>query len=536
MNLLRKINKSLDYWPNQLAIISFFILLIISIFLTYRIYNNEYGNELIKVKEESFKIKNQLESTINYSSNVVKVISFIAEKNLQEQEFDPVAKSLVEKNKYVDGIQLVKGFEIIKTYPLIGNEKTIGYNLTNDELHKKAAKDAIKKNKIFFEGPFQLVQGGMGIVGREPIYKNGKFWGFSAVIIKTETFLKAIHLNDFGSSSNFEYQIVQKEGDLKRPRFFKNDTDFTRGIIHKSFLPTGDWYLYVKLKEPKYLNRSIEFLIYGIVLSIIIALYLRKLAEEPLKLETLVDKKTADLEKLNLELENRAKELTKVNKELEYFAYIISHDLQEPLRMITSFLTQLEKKYNDVIDDKGKRYIFFAVDGAKRMKNIILDILEFSRVGKYNDKKEAINLNDIIHEIETFYKLEFPHGKLIYENLPVLNSYKSPLIQIFQNLIGNAFKYSKENVAPIVSVKVIEENDKQITFAVQDNGIGIENEYLEKIFILFQRLHTREGDKGSGMGLAIVKKIVENLNGTIWVESEVNVGSTFYFTLPKEKE
>ena len=536
MTLLKKTSRCLDYWPNQLGIISFFILLIISIFLTYRIYNNEYGNELIKVKEESFKIKNQLESTINYSSNVVKVISFIAEKNLEEQEFEPVAKNLVEKNKYVDGIQLVKGFEIIKTYPLIGNEKTIGYHLTADSLHKKAAKDAIKKNKIFFEGPFELVQGGMGIVGREPIYKNGKFWGFSAVIIKTETFLKAIHLDDLGSTSNFEYQMVQKEGDLNGPKFFKNNGDFSNGIIHKSFIPAGDWYLYVKLKEPKYLNRSIEFLIYGIVLSIIIALYLRKLAEEPLKLETLVDKKTADLEKLNIELENRAKELTKVNKELEYFAYIISHDLQEPLRMITSFLTQLEKKYNDVIDDKGKRYIFFAVDGAKRMKNIILDILEFSRVGKYNDKKEAINLNDIIHEIESFYKLEFPHGKLIYENLPVLNSYKSPLIQIFQNLIGNAFKYSKENVAPIVSVKVIEEDDKQITFAVKDNGIGIENEYLEKIFVLFQRLHTREGDKGSGMGLAIVKKIVENLNGTIWVESEVNVGSTFYFTLPKEKE
>ncbi|MCD8519210.1 MAG: ATP-binding protein [Flavobacterium sp.] len=178
--------------------------------------------------------------------------------------------------------------------------------------------------------------------------------------------------------------------------------------------------------------------------------------------------------------------MTKVNKELEYFAYIISHDLQEPLRMITSFLTQLEKKYNDKLDDKGKKYIFFAVDGAKRMKNIILDILEFSRVGKYNDKKEAINLNDIVQEMESFYKMEFPHGKLIYENLPTLNSYKSPLIQIFQNLIGNAFKYSKEDEAPVVNIKVVDENDKQITFAVQDNGIGIEDEYLEKIFILFK--------------------------------------------------
>jgi sensor domain CHASE-containing protein len=124
---------------------------------------------------------------------------------------------------------LVKGFEIIKTYPLIGNEKTIGYHLTADSLHKRAAKDAIKKNKIFFEGPFQLVQGGMGIVGREPIYKNGKFWGFSAVIIKTKTFLKSIHLDDFGSTSNFEYQIVQKEGDLSGPKFFKNNGDFSNG-------------------------------------------------------------------------------------------------------------------------------------------------------------------------------------------------------------------------------------------------------------------------------------------------------------------
>lgn len=119
-----------------------------------------------------------MEGTINYSSNVVKVISFIAEKNLEEQEFEPVAKNLVEKNKYVDGIQLVKGFKIIKTHPLLGNEKSIGYNLTLNKLHEKAAKDAIK-NKIFFEGPFELVQGGMGIVRAEnPFIKNIEILSF----------------------------------------------------------------------------------------------------------------------------------------------------------------------------------------------------------------------------------------------------------------------------------------------------------------------------------------------------------------------
>jgi signal transduction histidine kinase len=179
------------------------------------------------------------------------------------------------------------------------------------------------------------------------------------------------------------------------------------------------------------------------------------------------------------------------------------------------------------------RFWNFAVDGAKRMKNIILDILEFSRVGKYTDIKEEINTNEVIQEIDAFYKIEYPHGKLIYENLPTIISHKSPIIQIFQNLISNAFKYSKVDEAPVIKIKVINETENNITFAIEDNGIGIENEYLEKIFVLFQRLHVREGDKGSGLGLAIVKKIVESLNGSIWVESKINSGSTFYFSLPK---
>ncbi len=461
-------------------------------------------------------------------------MSFIVEKNLEETEFESVAQKLLEKNKNVDAVQLVKKFKIYKTYPLEGNEKTIGYDIHNNKSHKNAAYSALRNNKIIFEGPINLVQGGKGIVGREPIFKNNIFWGFSAVIIKTETILKAIQLNKLGANKNFDYQIVQRDFDLNGSNFFNNNTDFKKGIIQKTYLPSGNWYLYVKLKNPQYLHKSIEFLIYAIVLSLMIALYLRKLVEEPIKLSRLVEKKTSDLENLNVELETRARELTTVNKELEYFAYIISHDLQEPLRMITSFLTQLEKKYNDVLDEKGKKYIFFAVDGAKRMKNIILDILEFTRAGKFTDKKESVNINDIVHEIESFYKIDYPEGKIHYENLPTLITYKSPIIQVFQNLINNAFKYSKSDVAPEIEIKVVGETENYITFGIQDNGIGIEDEYLEKIFVLFQRLHVRETDKGSGIGLAIVKKLVESLNGSIWVESKMNEGSTFYFSIPKK--
>jgi signal transduction histidine kinase len=535
MKQYKKTNRKLNYWPNKLALTSFLILLTISGILTYRIYRVEYEKETLQVKEEGSNIKNQLESIINNSLNVVKIISFIAEKNLHEEEFETISKSLLEKNKYVDATQLVKGYTIYKTYPLKGNEKTIGYNINTDNINRTALIDALKNEKIFFEGPIKLVQGGEGIIGRKPIYNDKKFWGFAAVIIKSDNFLKAIDLNNSGNSDLFEYQIVPKQTDLKGKKFFKNDADFSKGIIHKTYLPAGDWYLYVKLKEPQHKNKAIEFFLSSILLNIIISLYLRKLSQEPIKLEALVRRKTADLEKVNMQLESRAKELSKVNKELEHFAYIISHDLQEPLRMITSFLTLLEKKYNDSLDEKGKKYIFFAVNGAKRMKKIILDILEFSKVGKHTDQKEYIDLNEIMIEIKGFYEIEYPNGKINYENLPKVFSYRSTIFQIFHNLISNAFKYSKNNEAPQISVKLISETKKNFTFAISDNGIGIENQYLEKIFILFQRLHNNDEIKGSGIGLAIVKKLVENLNGTIWVESEKNIGSTFYFKVPKNK-
>uniref|UniRef100_UPI00404AE3A7 CHASE domain-containing protein n=1 Tax=Flavobacterium sp. TaxID=239 RepID=UPI00404AE3A7 len=356
-----------NYWPNKLALISFTILLSISSFLTYRIYKIEYSKEVLQVKEETSDVKNQLESMINNSLNVVKIITFLTEKNFDETDFESLSQSLLEKNKYIDATQLVKNYTIYKTYPLEGNEKTIGYNINADNLRKNHLFEAIKQEKIFFEGPIKLVQGGEGIIGRQPIYKDNKFWGFSAIIIRTDNFLKTINLNNSGSSELFEYQIVQKHTDLRGAKFFNNKANFNEGIVNKTYLPSGDWYLYVKLKDPKFIHKAIEFFISSVFLSLIISIYLRKLSQDPIKLEELVQKKTIDLENANEELRLRAKELSEVNKELEHFAYVISHDLQEPLRMVTSFLTQIEKKYNNVLDDKGRQYIFFAVDGFKKM-------------------------------------------------------------------------------------------------------------------------------------------------------------------------
>lgn len=240
------------------------------------------------------------------------------------------------------------------------------------------------------------------------------------------------------------------------------------------------------------------------------------------------------LKQLNATLDVRAKELAVSNAELEQFAYVASHDLQEPLRMITGFLSQLEKHYKDQLDEKAHKYIYFAVDGAKRMRQIILDLLDFSRIGKQDNEKEMLDLKDLVNEVCLLQRksMEEKSAHIITRSLPVIHHFKAPLTQVFQNLINNALKYSRENIPPRVEIAA-EESGTHWTFTVKDNGIGISTDYYDKIFIIFQRLHAKEEYNGTGMGLAIVKKIVENMGGKIWLTSVEGEGTTFYFTLLK---
>ena len=240
------------------------------------------------------------------------------------------------------------------------------------------------------------------------------------------------------------------------------------------------------------------------------------------------------LSELNESLHKQAKALTVSNADLEQFAYVASHDLQEPLRMVTSFLTQLQKKYGAIIDDKGKQYIEFAVDGAKRMRQIILDLLEFSRVGRTEDEQEDIDLDEIVAEIKVLFRKQVQEKNAVIrsQHLPHVPGYKSPIRQVFQNLVSNALKYTLQDRPVEISISVEDFGDHW-QFAIHDNGIGIDAEYFDRIFIIFQRLHNKDEFSGTGMGLAITKKIIENQGGRIWVTSVVDKGSTFYFTLLK---
>ncbi|WP_093409968.1 sensor histidine kinase [Salegentibacter flavus] len=195
----------------------------------------------------------------------------------------------------------------------------------------------------------------------------------------------------------------------------------------------------------------------------------------------------------------------------------------------------MKSKYEDQLDKKAVQYIEIAHDGALRMRQLILDLLEFSRAGRLENKPEKINLNELVEEILKLQQesINEKNARIIFSELPVIIAEKTPLRQALSNLIGNALKYQASDVIPEVKI-VVQENDKHWLFEISDNGIGIEEEFQQKIFEIFKRLHNRQQYSGTGLGLAICKKIVENMGGEIWVESEPGTGSRFYFTISKQ--
>lgn len=234
------------------------------------------------------------------------------------------------------------------------------------------------------------------------------------------------------------------------------------------------------------------------------------------------------------QLKQSMDKLKRSNEELEQFAYVASHDLQEPLRMVGSFTQLLERRYKGKLDKDADDYIGFIVDGANRMKDLIDDLLAFSRLNTTAKEYKLIDLekalNDVLLDIQT--SVEENNVTITHDVLPTIKCDPSQIGQLFQNLIANAIKFQDEE-SPIIHISV-EESVKEWLFGVSDNGIGIAPEHHKKIFNVFNRLHTRAEYEGTGIGLAICKRIVNRHKGKIWVESELRKGSTFYFTIPKK--
>lgn len=250
--------------------------------------------------------------------------------------------------------------------------------------------------------------------------------------------------------------------------------------------------------------------------------------------QRMVDQLYERNEDLEQKVKARTEDLQRSNEELKMFAYVASHDLQEPLRTISSYLQLIESRYDDKLDSDGHEFIGFAVDGAARMKELIQDVLMYSRVETQPKNFIGFSVQDAVDEVCKLLELSINEAQAIitYEALPEIKADRRLAIQLFQNLLGNAIKYRGDR-KPEVFIGCERENSDW-HFWVKDNGIGIEPQYLEQIFVVFRRLHHREAYSGTGIGLAICKKAVELHGGRIWVESKAGVGSTFHFTLPVE--
>lgn len=252
------------------------------------------------------------------------------------------------------------------------------------------------------------------------------------------------------------------------------------------------------------------------------------------RVNKLLEEKNLLLNSKNDEIHLKNKQLELSNEDLQQFAYVASHDLKEPLRMINSYTKLLKRKYSSAFDESGNEFMHYIVDAVERMETLLNDLLDFSRAGTQNAPSKFVSTNDVMFMVESNlrHRIELLKATLVIKNknLPLIKAHQTQLLQLLQNLVSNGMKF-KGDRDPIVEVDA-KPSDNGYVFSVKDNGIGISKENLEKVFEMFRRLHTREEYEGTGIGLATCKRIVATWGGDIWVESQQGKGSTFFFSVP----
>ncbi|NJN34117.1 MAG: hypothetical protein HC817_07590 [Saprospiraceae bacterium] len=248
----------------------------------------------------------------------------------------------------------------------------------------------------------------------------------------------------------------------------------------------------------------------------------------------LLNKQKANIAENITKLELLHDKLKESNQELQVFAYAASHDLKEPLRMITMYTQLLERRFEGLLDENTNEFMFYITDGSKRMQKLLDNLLAYSLLGKNEEQIELIDLNKKIANVKRnlLVLIAESDAEIRVENLPSVLASKTEMAQLFQNLIANALKFRKKDIPTIINI-TCQEAEKEYQISIQDNGIGIKPEDQKRIFDIFTRLHSNQQYEGTGIGLATCKKILSNMNCKIWVESTVNVGTTFHFTLPK---
>lgn len=455
---------------------------------------------------------------------------------------------------------LPERFPITFVVPAKENEKAVGLDLAHETNRYTAIRKARDFGTSQITGPITLVQDSgqtPGFLFYAPFYRGGKYDNkndrqakFSGLVyapfvvqrlmagtLEKEKRRVGIRLTDESDVMYDEH--VQSEVDFDPEPLFKKSVD----ISLYGRIWTFDIWSTQSFRAASTDNQPLTILLGGIVIDALLILLFLSISRTSQKALGYADSMTRQLKANEIELERnqahlaqRAKQLETSNAELEQFAYVASHDLQEPLRKVSSFCSILAEEYGDRLDDDGKTYIAYAVDGAARMKTLIQDLLAFSRVETKEKRCTEVDLARSFQEALSRLDsaIEESDAQVTTDPLPIVLADASQLTQLLQNLIGNAIKY-RGHSSPVVHLGAESKGDEWV-FSLRDNGIGISPQYHDRIFGIFKRLHGREKYSGTGIGLAICKRIVERFDGRIWIQSEIDEGCTVCFTLPNATE
>ncbi|MEW5728253.1 MAG: ATP-binding protein, partial [Pseudomonadota bacterium] len=465
------------------------------------------------------------------------VAQIVAHGGITPQEFETIARVLMKDHDNVRNMIVSHGMVIAMTYPLAGNESVVGVDFRSVPVQYASVQKAIAARASLLQGPVPLIQGGTGLILRTPVFlpdEGGgeRFYGMANIVLDVAATFAIAGLDDpdlpiqvaikgrdgLGAAG----EMVYGDAAVFAAAPVEADVELAYGTWRLAAIPQGGWARVEVSTAPRVMAVLAFLAMAGIAFGTAAHVVGQDQARRALA------RKSRDLEMLIADLERS-------NADLERFAYVASHDLQTPLRNVTSYAQLLSRRYGGRLDADADAFIGFIVEGSLRMSRLIQDLLEYARVSNSPAPTGAVaaaaaadealaNLAAVIAEAGA----EVEVGPL-----PEVRATPRHLVSLFQNLIGNAIKYRAEDRIPHVRVTARQDQPGWWTFAVADNGIGIDPAYFDQIFTVFQRLHPPGDREGTGIGLALCQRIVHQSGGRLWVESEPGRGATFLFTLPE---
>lgn len=477
-----------------------------------------------------------LEASLNARLHLVRGLAAFTQTGdeITESRFTNFARNLVTGRTDVRGLVLAPDCVIRYVYPRESNASAIGTDLMSIPRFAPIIRQTIESNKMTVAGPAELVQGGSGLLGRIPVFhdENGMrtLWGLAIIVLDVPSLLAEAGLTD---DSLVEYAIRGRDGlGAMGEEFFGPAKLFaSQPVLMDVTLPNGSWQIAAVPVGgwPTASPRRPTLFAIGCALTLLSALAVHGLLNQAARLRRAIDDSRAG----EARLRGAVDALAQSNAELERFAYVASHDLQEPLRTITSFAQLLERRSSARLQSEDLDYLRFIVSGAKRMHALVNDLLAYSRVTNKGSPFVPVDTAALVERVvQNLHESVVSTGaQLDIGALPTVQGDEMQLTQLFQNVIGNAVKFHRPGQQPHVGIQATATADG-MRFSISDDGIGIPAEYREHIFTIFKRLHPGETYPGTGIGLAICKRIVDRHGGRIWVEEGPEGGSTFFFTLP----